>query len=572
MGLYIPPGGPHHLSGGQSLSTPAVPPGPPRRIGSSSSSSLDGGDIVTLINTELGDETWQEGGEPGPPGMDGVDGVDGVDGFLIPRRVWLHETGSLATLSALTFQFDPTSATNLTIRFKRRARAGVPATAYWCGLVTSVRPNVRMNAGTVEFRTNTTVLSSYAWAEDYLWHEWEFGADAVSSWINLDGVQVATGAAGSFGLTAFAFYLGHGASPGDHAAYADFEVIDSATYRIYARLNEPAGGPYYNAYLRTTDALYDATNTSAITTLTQGTNPMRATLASTDDENNEGKAVLIGWDDAAFNVAIGAGALRSLTTGNYNTVLGFEAGQARTTGTQSVAIGYRAAYSGATSLQFVAVGSQAAYSANTNNGYFVAVGTNAAYSCNAGIGGWVAVGHEAAYNNTSMVGVVAVGYFAGRANVSGVGWTAIGYGSGSGCTLSEWTAVGNGAGGAATSASRWTAVGYNAGGSVTTGDEWIAIGAFAGVDLTTANAFTFIGGFDGAGYETVANMVCISDGRVSAGNTGIRFFYDGAGNYYLGAPGTQPLPTAEPATIGALWVDTSDASGTNSAKLAIRIS
>jgi hypothetical protein len=204
-------------------------------------------------------------------------------------RAALFEPGIAASMQRCSFAFDLTNATDLTVRFKRRGLS-LPAASterLWAGRSGTDQPNIALKntAGvyTVEMREVSTSLLAYTWTDDLEEHEWEFRYASTGCAILLDGASVASGVtAGSLDLAAFQFAIGTASTAAtvftsDHATYRDVEVIDpaTATNKVFLRLDEPAGGPYYNAYLRLGDPLYDATNTSAVTIATTGTDTSR---------------------------------------------------------------------------------------------------------------------------------------------------------------------------------------------------------------------------------------------------------------------------------------------------------
>lgn len=205
-------------------------------------------------------------------------------GMTFPRTTALFLPGIAANRQRCSFSFDPTNTTDLTIRFKRRglSRPAASTSYLWAGLGSADRPAIAIKntAGvyTVELRELSTALASYTWTDDLEEHEWTFTYLSTGVAILLDGVSVATGAAASLLDTSFVFSVGNATTSatvfsGDHAIYRDFEVIDpaTATNKVYLRLDEPAGGPYRNAYLTPGDPLYDASNTSGVTIATTGT-------------------------------------------------------------------------------------------------------------------------------------------------------------------------------------------------------------------------------------------------------------------------------------------------------------
>jgi hypothetical protein len=202
-------------------------------------------------------------------------------------RAALFEPGIAGSMQRCSFAFDPTDDT-LTCRFKRRglSKPAASETRTWMGSTTDRQNIAYVNTAgvyTVQMRETTTTLLTYIWTDDGEEHEWEARFTNAGCILLLDGVQVDSEAvAATFLTTSFTFLLGANQNSasvfnGDHATYRDVEVIDpaTATNKVFLRLDEPAGGPYYNAYLRLGDPLYDATNTSAVTIATTGTDTSR---------------------------------------------------------------------------------------------------------------------------------------------------------------------------------------------------------------------------------------------------------------------------------------------------------
>ena len=165
--------------------------------------------------------------------------------------------------------------------------------------------------------------------------------------------------------------------------------------------------------------------------------------------------VVLDYDGASYsstNIAVGASALASITTGAYNVGVGYQALYENTTGFSNVGVGYLALHNntigsdnvgvGVTALLYnttginnVGVGAAALYynTTGTNNvgvGYAalynntigndnVGVGVNALNNNTTGINN-VGVGPAALYYNTTGANNVGVGYFALFSNTTGI--------------------------------------------------------------------------------------------------------------------------------------------------------
>ncbi len=141
------------------------------------------------------------------------------------------------------------------------------------------------------------------------------------------------------------------------------------------------------------------------------------------------------------NIALGDGALYSLTTGHSNVAFGYQALYSNLTGYSNMALGYQALYTNTVGYYNVAIGYQALYS-NTNSSYNVAIGYQVLYfntegCCNIAIGYQVlysnttgdyntAIGDQALYSNTIGRTNVAIGGNAMRLNINGQQNTAVG--------------------------------------------------------------------------------------------------------------------------------------------------
>jgi len=159
-----------------------------------------------------------------------------------------------------------------------------------------------------------------------------------------------------------------------------------------------------------------------------------------------------------YDVAVGAFALTSITSGILNIAIGYKALQAGTTASSNVAIGYQPLYTNTTGSNNVAVGHETLYANTTaaNN---------------------TAVGYQALYANTTGTPNVAVGHSALSANTTGTSNTATGYQAGVGVTTAtDGVYIGNAAGSTTTTGSANTYIGSAARGSAATNNREIVIG------------------------------------------------------------------------------------------------
>jgi hypothetical protein len=139
-----------------------------------------------------------------------------------------------------------------------------------------------------------------------------------------------------------------------------------------------------------------------------------------------GANALISRTSGQYNVATGYEALRNNTSGGANTAYGYNALKTNTTSSFNTAVGY-AALQNSTGGTNVAVGYDAASSAMTGSGN-VAVGSSALKFCTSGQAN-VAIGNFAGYQNTTGDGNICIGANTNLSNLSGTGNVAIGSGS-----------------------------------------------------------------------------------------------------------------------------------------------
>lgn len=207
-------------------------------------------------------------------------------------------------------------------------------------------------------------------------------------------------------------------------------------------------------------------------------------------------AAFMGLGNVATNVAMGATALDSNTTGANNTAIGVFALTANTTGAFNVALGASALAAATTATYNTAIG-------------YAALLVNTTGSQNTAVGGQALAANTTGANNT------AVGLNALAANTVGAGNTAMGWQALlSNTTGASNTAVGQGALAANTTGVANTSVGQDALGGVTTGTYNTAIGFDAGSTLTTGSNNTLIG------YAATPSAVGVSN-EITLGNSSI---------------------------------------------------
>jgi len=218
-----------------------------------------------------------------------------------------------------------------------------------------------------------------------------------------------------------------------------------------------------------------------------------------------GNSALLNNTTASYNTAVGYQASYTSTTASGVTSIGYQANYNMTTGgtTYSTAVGYRAAYGGAGSANYfdVAVGAFALTSV-TSGAQNVAVGHSALYSNTTGPYN-TAVGYEAAYSNTAGGYNTALGYQAGKYFTGGgnalIGSRTLGS-SVTPCTGNYNTIVGDSAGYVLQgTASSNTFIGNSSGELISSGNRNTIIGTFSGNS----------GGLD---IRTASNNIVLSDG------------------------------------------------------------
>ena len=248
-------------------------------------------------------------------------------------------------------------------------------------------------------------------------------------------------------------------------------------------------------------------------------------------------------------IAIGASAIRSVTTGYSLVAVGPNAGYSLTTGRNSVLIGHGAGYDITTGRNNVYVGHNTGYNQDTSN-FNVAVGDSALYgSGTASSASNVAIGYYSGYNTTTGSNNVFLGANSGYSMTTGGSNVFVGYNTGYSATTQnnitligdeagynvssdDVTAVGQGAGRNSGGTCTWVGVqaGYSATGSANTGvgtstlrnatgGDNVAFGRNTGNAVTSGTYNTFIGALCGQNVTTGSQNICIGYGTEASSAT-----------------------------------------------------
>jgi hypothetical protein len=209
-------------------------------------------------------------------------------------------------------------------------------------------------------------------------------------------------------------------------------------------------------------------------------------------------------------VAVGAYALKELTSGAKNLAVGYSALQGLTTGANNIAIGYEAADAMVgTESDNIAIGYGAMGAMDEDN---ESIDSNIAIGRGAMFGGDMASGDaDRDYTKNMAIGNYAMddcGYIGGTDNVF------IGEDSGGGTWTGDESNYNVGIGNttldaAMNGALRNTALGNGAATSVTTGDDNVCIGAGSGGYITTGSKNTIIGSEANTGAGNNDNLTAI---------------------------------------------------------------
>lgn len=282
-------------------------------------------------------------------------------------------------------------------------------------------------------------------------------------------------------------------------------VILSATVANGLLLTDSAGNP-----------LISATRDAIINSVTVGKG------ISTGGTTDNGKDTVLGYQALStanlgyLNTAIGYQALKSLTgvTGGYtNVAVGALAMYSTTTGLENTAAGYRVLYNNIDGYQNTVVGSNAMW-ANTGGYNNTAVGMYSLFSNVGSISapngyGNSAFGFSALYSNTTGQRNTGIGYNAAFSNATGKYNTVVGMNALYDLTGADYNTV----------------IGYNTASGILTGGSNTVIGA--NIPLAA----------------TLADSVVIGNG-----NGAVRFFCDSTGACSIGS--SAPAPTAKLTVTG----------------------
>jgi len=210
------------------------------------------------------------------------------------------------------------------------------------------------------------------------------------------------------------------------------------------------------------------------------------------------------------NVALGDGALDSVTSGGSNTAIGNNALTGNTTGGSNTALGASVLRDNTSGFDNTSIGVTTLRD-NTTGTNNTATGTSALLLNTTGSSN-TANGVSALRSNTTASRNTAVGYQAGYSNQTGTENTFVGRRAGYNTTDNFNTAIGNDALFANTTGTNNTAVGLNSGSAITTGSKNTILGTYNGNQ----------GGLD---IRTSSNNIVLSDGDGNA-----RYLYSGSNN------------------------------------------
>jgi len=262
-------------------------------------------------------------------------------------------------------------------------------------------------------------------------------------------------------------------------------------------VSNTAGTSNFRAGVNAGDAIASGGNYNTVvgdeagTAITTGDNNVAVGFEALKTEDTGQNNVAIGYramnvanyDGAGNNVAIGADAGLSMTTGIFNTFVGAFAGDAHTVGYNNVAIGTNALGADVSSRATVAIGAAALSSQNMTNtdAYNVAVGFAAGADLTDGERN-ILIGGLAGDEITTADDCIAIGYNACGASASAA------------TTGHDNICIGKDAGEVLTSGQQNTIVGTNAGTALTTGQGNIIVGnECANGTLTTGDSNIYIG-------------------------------------------------------------------------------
>lgn len=268
--------------------------------------------------------------------------------------------------------------------------------------------------------------------------------------------------------------------------------------RIYVLANYSMGIGYL-AGQNLTGAYNIAIGANALKTQTSGVN-------NTAIGQN---SLTLANSSAHDNIGLGYNTLPALTSGSYNLAIGTDSLVLNSTGSSNVGVGMNALRA-VTGSDNVGVGGYTGYYNSTGN-YNVFIGASAGTTClgsdNVVIGRLAGEGTQATWSYSVYIGYGAgAGASAGNYNV-GIGKEAL---KG---TVANATAIGYQAGKAQTGAG-FVAVGYQAGLTSSSGTNSTLIGYQAGASLSTNGGCVMLG-YQAGNAETAANKLYIANSNTT---------------------------------------------------------
>ena len=241
--------------------------------------------------------------------------------------------------------------------------------------------------------------------------------------------------------------------------------------------------------------------------LTTGVGNIAIGYESLSAETGSNSSVAIGKEalknqnigsGGAYNVAIGDGAGKEITSALYNTLVGGQAGDAITTGSQNTAVGTFTLSANQEGKKNVAIGYGSLNAMNPSSAldtFNVAIGYHSGLSVTTGVQNTL-IGGLAGDSLTTANNNIAIGYLALTTETSGgnnvaIGVTALQQSNGGTYNV----AIGRDAGQLITTGSTNTLIGAEAGDALTTGDNNVALGYKALSSEDIGNGSVAIGAF-----------------------------------------------------------------------------
>jgi len=266
-----------------------------------------------------------------------------------------------------------------------------------------------------------------------------------------------------------------------------------------------------------------AIGADALSSNTTGSESVAVGLGALDAQTTGTNNTAIGRDALgsvignSHNTAVGRQALL-YNTADGNTAVGAGSLTSNTTGTGNVALGYLALRGVTTHSNNTAIGHSSLSSLSNTGVSNTAVGTNALLVNTSGSYN-VAVGHAAGDALTTGSNNVCIGYNANTTGATVIGVTAVGSSALAVNTASYNTAIGYQALDANTSGTYNVAIGPNSLGANTTGSGNIAIGLNVLGTITTAERNTAVG-YNALLYSTASDNTAIGYQALDANTSG----------------------------------------------------